>query len=332
MSTTSSSDSSAPPPLEQRLLTAVRDGARPGAKTAVWLLSIMIPVSFGVFLLDWFGGLDLISRVLSPLFRALDLPGSAALVYLTSIVINIYSATAVMANLDLTVAALTTLALMTLIAHNFFVELAVMRSTGSSLLRMLVLRVLASLLAAWLLSFLLPATLDVPATGIAGAEGDAATATFGAALTAWLAGTGMLIAKVAAILLGLMIGERILQALGVIRWLGERLRPLMVVFGLPKDTAFLWLVSNTLGLAYGAGVLRTEVAEGRLSREDGDLLNHHSAISHSLLEDTLLYVALGVPALWIMVPRVALAVVAVWLRRAELQLLRRYQRSAGPAA
>jgi hypothetical protein len=91
----------------------------------------------------------------------------------------------------------------------------------------------------------------------------------------------------------------------------------MRVFGLPDDAAFLWVVSNTLGLAYGAGVLKREVADGNLSREHGDLLNHHIAVSHSLLEDTLLFVALGVPALWITVPRIVLAMLAVWERRAE---------------
>lgn len=310
-----------------RLLTAARDGALAGLKTAVWLLSIMVPVSFGVFLLDRLGVLGAIGELLAPMFQALDLPGSAALVYLSSILINIYSAIAVMGNLPLTLHSVTILALMSLIAHNFLVELAVMRSTGSSPLRMLLLRLLGSILAGWALSRLLPASLAEASATFGGASaGTGAAIAFGEALLGWLRATGLLVARVAAILLTLMVAERLLKELGVIRWLGRRLRPLMVVLGLPQETAFLWLISNTLGLAYGAGVLRSEVAEGRLTREHGDLLNHHIALSHSLLEDTLLYAALGVPALWIIVPRVVLAVVAVWLRRAELALRQRFAR------
>jgi hypothetical protein len=142
----------------------------------------------------------------------------------------------------------------------------------------------------------------------------------------WAAGSVRLVVRIAAILLTLMIGERLLNEFGIVRWLGRRLGFLMKFFGLPEQTAFLWVVSNTLGLAYGAGVLRREVANGSLSREDGDLLNHHIAISHSLLEDTLLFVALGVPALWITLPRLLFAMIAVWERRAELLVRRRLGR------
>lgn len=284
----------------------------------------MVPISFGVFLLDWFGGLEVVSRALSPVMEALDLPGSAALVYVSSMLINLYSAIAVMGNLDLSPASVTTLALMTLIAHNFLIELAVMRTTGSNPLRMFLLRVVASLVAAWALSVLLPASMRESVVTVTPPIETVMSRTFAAAAVGWLESTGLLIGRVTLIVLALMIGERLLQALGVIRWLGDKLRPLMVVFGLPRETAFLWLVSNTLGLGYGAGVLRKEVTEGRLSQANGDLLNHHMAVSHSLLEDTLLFVALGVPAVWIVVPRVILAVAAVWLRRAELSARRRF--------
>lgn len=284
----------------------------------------MVPISFGVFLLDWFGGLEVVSRALSPVMEALDLPGSAALVYVSSMLINLYSAIAVMGNLDLSPASVTTLALMTLIAHNFLIELAVMRTTGSNPLRMFLLRVVASLVAAWALSVLLPASMRESVVTVTPPIETVTSRTFAAAAVGWLEATGLLIGRVTLIVLGLMIGERLLQALGVIRWLGDKLRPLMVVFGLPRETAFLWLVSNTLGLGYGAGVLRKEVTEGRLTQANGDLLNHHMAVSHSLLEDTLLFVALGVPAAWIVVPRVILAVAAVWLRRAELAARRRF--------
>jgi hypothetical protein len=57
------------------------------------------------------------------------------------------------------------------------------------------------------------------------------------------------------------------------------------------------------------------VESGKLDRPTADLLNTHLVLSHSLLEDTLLFVAIGVGAGWIILPRVGLATVAVWLRR-----------------
>jgi spore maturation protein SpmB len=310
-----------------RFLTAVGRGAKAGARTAVWLLFIMLPVSFVVLLLRWTGVLAVIGDLLSPAFRAVGLPGSSALVFLSSLFVNLYSAIAVISGLSLTPREVTILALMCLVAHNFLVEIAVLGSTGSNPVRMVALRLGAALAAGLALSAMLPADLAGFAAVLGGPPAAAAAPGFQDALVDWATESLLLIVRISIILLTLMVGEALLQEYGVVRWLGKRLGPLMVVFGLPEETAFLWVVSNTLGLAYGAGILRREVAEGRLTRRHGDLLNHHIAISHSLLEDTLLFAALGVPAFWITVPRLLLAVAAVWGRRAELAYRKRRVRS-----
>ncbi len=87
------------------------------------------------------------------------------------------------------------------------------------------------------------------------------------------------------------------------------------LLGLPRNTAFLWIVANTLGLAYGAAVLIDETASGQITRQEAELLNRSIAICHSLLEDTLLFVAIGAWAFWISIPRMALAAAAVWTYR-----------------
>ena len=312
--------------LQEPIARAIRDGSRAGLRTAVWLLSIMIPVSFAVLVLRWSGALGYVGDLFAPVFRFLDLPGSSALAFLSSLFISPYTAIAVMGELDLSVREVTILAMMILTAHNFLVEIAVLGTTGSRPLRMIAVRLVVALLAAWVLSLVLPARLDAIPAAI-GNEGASLVASagevrppFGRELGRWAVDSLLLTGRVAAILFALMIGERLLQEFGVVRWLGRRLGWLMRAFGLPRETTFLWVVSNTLGLTYGAGVLKKEVAEGQIPRREGDLLNHHVAICHSLLEDTLLFVALGVPAFWITVPRLAFAVLVVWERRAELAI------------
>jgi hypothetical protein len=56
-----------------------------------------------------------------------------------------------------------------------------------------------------------------------------------------------------------------------------------------------------------------ELEKGKISREENDMLNHHVAVSHSLLEDTLLFMTIGVSAFWITVPRIVMAIAIVWL-------------------
>jgi len=82
--------------------------------------------------------------------------------------------------------------------------------------------------------------------------------------------------------------------------------------GLTVESSFLWFVAQTLGLTYGSAVMIEEVENKEISLESAGLLNYHIAINHSLLEDTLIFVAIGVPVLWITIPRIILAMIVVW--------------------
>jgi hypothetical protein len=305
-----------------RAISAVRS-ALPAAFASVrWLLTIMVPVSLAVTLLNYSGVIRIVSDFLDPAFRAVGLPGSSAFVFLTSVVLNIYSAIAVISTLGFTIREVTILALMCLISHNFFVELAVQKRTGSALLRMVALRLGMSFAGALVLNALLPAA---PAAAADQAVNAAASAGFGTLLAGWAADTFFLVLKVSLIVTGLMILQNILKEFGVIGLLSRAFSPLLRLLGLPGQTTFLWIVANVIGLAYGAAVMFEETDSGKLRKTDADLLNHHTAVNHSMLEDTLLFAAIGVPALWIMVPRVVLAAAAVWARRFELYLRGRRQ-------
>jgi hypothetical protein len=99
--------------------------------------------------------------------------------------------------------------------------------------------------------------------------------------------------------------------------------PLMKAFGLTSNASFLWIVANVIGYAYGAAVIVEQVQSGRMKAAEGDLFNHHAAISHSLLEDTILFMAVGIPVFWLLVPRFALALAVVWLEKLRRAVFRR---------
>lgn len=286
----------------------------PALRTARWLLLLTVPLSLAVLVLKLTGALDVLAVIFRPLFGLLGLPGEAAVVFATACLLNIYSCIAVIETLGLTGRAVTILALMCLISHNLPVESAVQKKASSAAWRMIVLRLGASFLAGFALSVLLPAD---PSAGVEveRAAASAAGAGVGAELRLWLAGISRLCVKILVLVTVLMIFERILDEFGITRRLAVVMKYPLRLLGLPPSTAFLWVVANTLGLAYGAGVLLDHRRRGLISRADADLLNHHVAISHSLLEDTLLFAALGVPVVWITLPRLLLAGAAVWWRR-----------------
>lgn len=300
--------------VKERIFKCVRNALPVALKTSCWFLKIMLPVSFFVTLLSYFDILPYLSSLAAPLFCLLGLPGDAALVFVTSIFTNVYTVIALMATLDFTVREGIILAVMCLISHNYIVETLVQKKTGSSALRMVLLRFAGSFIAAWGLNIFLPGMPEVlSATSVD-------TVGFWMVMQGWLKSSLLLCVKIFAIVTFLMILQRALEEFGVLKMLSRLFTPLMYLFGLPASTSFLWIVGNTVGLAYGSAIMMDYVESGHLNKKDADILNYHLAISHSELEDPLLFMVIGLPVWWLIIPRLILAVVVVWIRRLELKL------------
>jgi hypothetical protein len=281
-------------------------------KTTKWLIKITIPVSFGVFLLDFTGILATISTFTAPVFQFAGLPGEAALVFITSIFTNIYSVIAIISMLGLPVREGIILATMCLISHGFIIESVVLRKTGSNLWRMMSLRIIMSFIAALFLNLILPQFEG----NVSGAI-EKGNLIFSEALFSWIWLMTRMSLKILVLVTLLMIMQKMFEEFGVLDFITRLLNPVMRVFGLAPEVAFGWFVGNAVGLAYGSAVLIEQVNEGQVSSKQADLLNHHLAVSHSQLEDPLLFYAIGLPILWLMWPRIILAIIAVWLRKLE---------------
>jgi spore maturation protein SpmB len=303
-----------------RIVSAVRAGL-PGAFHAIWfLLRVVVPVSLAVALFDWLGILLWISKLMSPVMALIGLPGEASLVFISSIFLNIYSAIAVASSMPLDSRAVTILAIMCLTAHNLVVETAVMKKTGSSGAKMIVLRIGWAFAAAFAFNLLLP---QASASPIPVSSLEPAHPAFLGMLSLWGLSTARLALKIAIIVLAVTMAQRLLEEFAIMGILSRIFAPAMRVFGLPRDASFLWIVINAVGYAYGAGIVEEQVRAGRLKPQEADLFNHHAGLCHSLLEDTILFLAVGVPFLWITLPRLLLALVAVWLERARRRFFRR---------
>ncbi|MDD2306351.1 MAG: hypothetical protein PHP53_16730 [Prolixibacteraceae bacterium] len=299
--------------IRERLLKSVKTALPQGMKTAIWLLKLTIPVSFAVFLLDFFGILNVVAAWVAPLFKLIGLSGQASIVLITSFFTNIYSVIAVMTTLGFGFREGTILAVMCLISHALIVETAIQKKTGSSPWRMIFTRLSASFIAAFMLNLILPAEAITNSENVIRSAGE-----FTPALTNWLSSMLVTTIKIVVLVNLLLIIQKILNEFGLIKWILMPFAPLLKVMGLPSSTGFLWVVANTLGLGYGGAIMINEAEEGRLSRADADLLNHNIAISHSQLEDPLLFVAMGFHLGILIWPRILLAIIFVWIRRFEI--------------
>ena len=293
-----------------RLSDPVRKAIKPALKTALWFIGIMVPVSFAVTLLQYWGILAQIAYLLEPVCRIFGLRGEAAIVMVTSFTMNLYSAIAVIQSIPFTAREICIMALMGLLAHNLIVETLVQMKTGSSGLRMITARLAGAVAGGLFLNWVLPENDTVTMHGIASGH-----LPFVELMENWLIGTIWVTLKLTCIIVSLNILQRVLEEFGVMAVLARWIEPVMRPMGLSADSGFLWIVAYVVGLAYGAAILIEHRKENKISAKDADLLNYHIGLSHSHLEDTALFWAIGAGLIWITLPRIVLGIIAVWVAR-----------------
>ena len=278
----------------------------------LWLFKVMLPISLAVRVLQYVGIIDWLAGYLSPIFSYIGLSGDSAIVFLTSIFLPLYPTIAVMTTLTLTLREATILAVMCLVSHNLPVECSVAHKTGSPFGRIVAFRIFMSFASAIVLNWLMPQS-DAPFSFLASATTEVTS--WGMLFTQWLSSSLVLIVTIILIVSALMVLQRVLEEFGWMHRIAHILSPLMRLFGLPPGCSLLWLTGNVVGMAYGAAIMIDEVEQGRLTRHEANLVNHHLGVSHSLLEDTMLFVAMGISFWWIFLTRLALAMIAVWTMR-----------------
>jgi hypothetical protein len=299
--------------IGSKLLDIVK-GALPGTvKTCIWVVKLTVGVSFCIMLLRYLQILPWISALLEPVFHVVGLPGEAALAYVTGYFVNVYSAIAVSVTLDLSIREMTILSAMVLCAHNMLVETAVQKKTGTPAVRIVIYRTLSSILVGLALNLVIPAESAQLGSQLVEQE----QLFFWPMLKEWIVSTAGLVVKMVAIIFSLNILQRILSEFGVINWISRFLKPLLLMFGLPPQSSFLWIIANVVGLAYGAAAMIDEASTGKLSQKDVDLTNYHICISHSNLEDVFLLASVG--AVWwiLIISRWIMSIILVWGYRFE---------------
>lgn len=292
--------------------------ACPGTwKSAKWLLKLMIPISLGVTMLQCSGILEWIAGYLNPIFEYLGLPGASAVIFISGATAGTYAGVAALMSIPLTLRQATILGIMMGLCHALPMECTVNSKTGSSFWKMGVIRILAAFVCALLLNQVLP-ELSEPFMYL-GADPDSGLKEV---FQTWLISQVKMVGMVFLIIYSLMVLQRVIEAYGWLRPLSDFLSPLMVVFGLPRKSAYMWLVGNVLGISYGAAVMLELQEKKLITARDSNEVNYHLIMSHSLLEDTIVFAATGISALWIIGSRVLFAMAVVWSRKALLAAYR----------
>lgn len=287
-----------------------RSAFPPTWKSASWLLKLMIPISLSVALLQHWGVLAWIAGYLNPLFSMMGLPGESAVLFISGAAAGTYAGVAAMMSVHLTLRQATIVGIMILICHALPMECTVNHKTGSNFWRMGLIRILMAFVAAMFLNQVLPA-MSIPYLYI----GAAAESSLSQVLLTWLISQAKIAVMVFLIIYVLMVLQNLIQRYSLLDPLSRFLAPLMRLFGLPREAAYMWLVGNVLGLSYGSAVMLDLEEKGQITREDANAVNYHLIMNHSMLEDTIVMAVTGISVFWILSTRVLFAFIVVWIRK-----------------
>ncbi len=137
-----------------KILNEIRSGFKKGAAISLKIVAYTFPLYVLVDVLNQLGIITKVGKLFSPFMRLIGLPGGASIVLISGFLLNLYAAIAAMAPLNLTVKQITIIGLILGIAHNLFIETAVLSRVGAKGYIIVLTRLLTAFFAGGMLNLL----------------------------------------------------------------------------------------------------------------------------------------------------------------------------------
>src|SRR5699024_7190949 len=121
----------------------------------------------------------------------------------------------------------------------------------------------------------------------------------------------------------LMLAMQFLRESGWLTKLSTMFAPFTRFLGMRENTSFTLVTGLAIGLAFGAGVMIQAVKEDGVSRKDMMLALIFLVTCHAVVEDTVIFIPLGIPVWPLLAIRFVMAVIItisvafVWRRIEE---------------
>ncbi len=296
--------------ITNKLKDCLLSGIHKGWSGFVWMLKILIPVSFFTVLLDYSGWIHSVDFFLKPALSLLNLPPMAALPLIAGMLTGIYGGIASMVVLPLTQDQMTLIAVFLLISHGLIQEGIIQAKSGFHFLKATLSRLAASVVTIMIISRFFKAGSTTLATA---GPSHSALQPFTAVLKSWSLSTLYLSIKIFVIIMVIMVFLDIMKSFNLIDRMVKTLTPLLKLIGLDRRVGMLWLTAAVFGILYGGAVIVEEAKEGHFSKEELERLHISIGINHAVFEDPALFLSLGLSPFWLWVPRLTTAVIAVHL-------------------
>ncbi len=286
----------------------LKQGLKAGLKTTWTLGKIIFPVTLIVAFLQHTPILPWVIKLVTPLMSLFGLSGDAAIPLVIGNFLNLYAAIGAILTLDLTVKEVFIIAVMLSFSHNMLVESSVATRVGVKLWIAVVVRVGLALISGVVINLVWQGGGQQAKYGMIQGSQEEVTGLLDISVNA-LQTAAMGILQLAMIVIPLMV---VIQFLKDLKWLdifSKWMAPVTRALGMMKNTSTTLAAGLLFGLAYGAGVMIQAVKEDGVSKKDATLAFIFLAGCHAVVEDTLIFVPLGIPVLPLLFIRLVLAIV-----------------------
>ncbi len=287
-----------------------RDGLASGLRTT-WRLGIVVfPITFAVSILQYTAVYEALLSALAPVMGVFDLPGGAAVPLVLGNLVGLYAAIGAMLAMEFTVKEVFTLAVMLGFSHMLPVEAAVCRRVGVSAALVVSARLALSVVSGVAVGSFWDGGGEAAQYGLVAPREGVPDGWVEISMNAFqTAGIGVL--QLALVVIPVMIVIQILKDLGALERFGDFMRPLMRPLGVAPRGAVTMAGGLTFGLAFGAGIIMEQAREQKFTQREITLIVLFLSACHAVVEDTLIFVPLGINVLPLLLIRLVVAILLV---------------------
>ncbi|TCJ06439.1 nucleoside recognition domain-containing protein [Cytobacillus praedii] len=289
------------------LVESSKKGIMVGLKTTWTLGKIIFPVTLIVALLQHTPILPWVIKLITPLMNLIGLSGDTAIPLVLGNFLNLYAAIGAILTLDLTVKEVFIVAVMLSFSHNMLIESSVAVKVGVKLWIGVAVRVGLALISAIVINLVWHGGSEIAKYGMIPAKEEEVTGWLAILLDA-LQKAGLGIFQLAIIVIPLMIVIQILKDLKWLAVFSKWMAPVTRMLGMKENTSTTLAAGLLFGLAYGAGVMIQAVKEDGVSKKDVTIAFVFLVACHAVVEDTLIFVPLGIPVLPLLLIRLGVAI------------------------
>lgn len=290
------------------MISIIKRGLKQGLILSWTLGKIVFPVTILVTILQYTPILPWFIKFVAPVMQLIGLPGEAAMPLVLGNALNLYAAIGAIVSFDFTVKEVFIMAMMLSFSHNLFIESAVASRVGVSWWIISGVRVILALIAAVLINLLWSGGGEQAQYGLI-ASSDVVLTSWSAIFFHGLKTASIAIVQLAMIIFPLMIVMQFLRELGWLIFLSKAFAPFTRLLGMKENTSFTLVTGLTIGLTFGAGVMIQAVREDGVSKKDMMLALLFLVTCHAVIEDTVIFIPLGIPVWPLLVIRFVMAVV-----------------------